>query len=257
VTYLVVCAVALFASALTFFSGFALGTLLLPAFALFFPLEAAVASTAVVHFLNGIFKLVLVGRHASARVVARFGIPAVAAAFAGAWVLTNMARAEPLVRYSIGARTAEVTVVKIVIGGILLSFAVLELMPWFQRLSFPPRLMPVGGLASGFLGGLSGLQGALRTAFLVKAGLSKEAFIATGVVIAVFVDVARLSVYARSFAAHRDQIDVPVLVAATFAALAGALLGNSFLKKLTMARVQRIVAAMLAVFSIALIAGVI
>jgi uncharacterized membrane protein YfcA len=43
-SYLVVCAVALLASALTFFSGFGLGTLLLPAFALFFPIEIGRAS---------------------------------------------------------------------------------------------------------------------------------------------------------------------------------------------------------------------
>ena len=79
-TYLVVCSVALVASGLTFFSGFGLGTLLLPAFALFFPVEHAVALTAVVHFLNNLFKLALVGRHADRRVVVRFGIPAILAA---------------------------------------------------------------------------------------------------------------------------------------------------------------------------------
>ena len=58
-SYLIICTVALLASALTFFSGFDLGTLLLPAFALFFPIEQAVALTAVVHFLNSLFKLAL------------------------------------------------------------------------------------------------------------------------------------------------------------------------------------------------------
>lgn len=47
---------------------------------------------------------------------------------------------------------------------------------------FPPHWLPLGGLLSGFFGGLSGNQGALRSAFLLKAGLSKEAFIATGTV---------------------------------------------------------------------------
>ncbi|MBM4056021.1 MAG: sulfite exporter TauE/SafE family protein, partial [Planctomycetes bacterium] len=37
--YLVICTVSLVVSALTLFSGFGLGTLLMPAFALFFPLE--------------------------------------------------------------------------------------------------------------------------------------------------------------------------------------------------------------------------
>jgi uncharacterized protein len=63
-TYLVVIVAAFVASGLTFFSGFGLGTLLLPAFAFFFPAEQAVALTAVVHLLNGLFKLGLVARHA-------------------------------------------------------------------------------------------------------------------------------------------------------------------------------------------------
>ena len=44
-------------SLLTLFSGFGLGTLLLPAFAFFLPLEVAVASTAVVHAANNLFKV--------------------------------------------------------------------------------------------------------------------------------------------------------------------------------------------------------
>lgn len=52
---IVIAIVAFFASGLTFFSGFGLGTLLLPAFALFFPIEIAISLTAIVHFLNNIF----------------------------------------------------------------------------------------------------------------------------------------------------------------------------------------------------------
>lgn len=47
---------------------------------------------------------------------------------------------------------------------------------------------------SGFFGGLSGNQGAFRSAFLIKAGLSKDAYIATGVVAAVIVDLTRLGI---------------------------------------------------------------
>jgi uncharacterized membrane protein YfcA len=256
VIYLVVCAVALLASALTFFSGFGLGTLLLPAFAIFFPVETAVASTAVVHFLNGVFKIGLVGRSADLGIVARFGIPAIFASFAGAWLLVSLAHAPPLATYPIGSKTAEITLVKIVIGVILFSFAVLELTPAFQKLSFPRRYIPAGGLASGFLGGLSGMQGALRTAFLIKAGLSKEAFIATGAVIAVLIDMARLGVYSRIFIEQRHELRMGVVAAATLSAFVGAVAGNALLKKLTMRSVQRIVAVMLALFSVALVIGV-
>jgi len=72
VQYALVAGVALFVSALTLFSGFGLGTLLMPAFALFLPVPVAVAATAVVHLANNLFKLVLVGRKADWTVVLRF-----------------------------------------------------------------------------------------------------------------------------------------------------------------------------------------
>ena len=56
VSFLVIALVAFGASALTLFSGFGLGTLLLPAFALFLPVEVAVSATAVVHGANSFFK---------------------------------------------------------------------------------------------------------------------------------------------------------------------------------------------------------
>lgn len=48
-SYLIICILALFVSALTLFSGFGLGTLLMPVLALFFPIEVALAATAIVH----------------------------------------------------------------------------------------------------------------------------------------------------------------------------------------------------------------
>lgn len=68
--------VALLASGLTLFSGFGLGTILTPVFALFFPVTLAVAATAVVHFANNLFKLALLARAADWAVVLRFGVPA-------------------------------------------------------------------------------------------------------------------------------------------------------------------------------------
>lgn len=178
-TYLVVCSVALFASGLTFFSGFGLGTLLLPAFALFFPIEHAVALTAVVHFLNGLFKLALVGRHADRRAVLRFGVPAIVAALAGAWLL-QLTDLQPLVRYALFGHDVRVTPVKLAVGVLLVVFALIELLPVTRDVTFSAGYLPLGGVLSGFFGGLSGMQGALRSAFLLKAGFSKKAFIATG-----------------------------------------------------------------------------
>jgi len=60
--YFILCLVALLGSGLTLFSGFGLGTLLVPVFAIFFPIEIAIALTAIVHFLNNLFKLALLAK---------------------------------------------------------------------------------------------------------------------------------------------------------------------------------------------------
>ncbi|OGA86871.1 MAG: hypothetical protein A2Z90_01050 [Burkholderiales bacterium GWA2_64_37] len=49
---------------LTLFSGFGLGTVLVPVFALFFPVPLAIAATAAVHFANNIFKFGLMAKQA-------------------------------------------------------------------------------------------------------------------------------------------------------------------------------------------------
>jgi hypothetical protein len=249
VTYVVVCVVALLASGLTFFSGLGLGTLLLPAFTLFVPVDRAVALTAIVHFLNGLFKLALMGRQADRRVVVRFGLPAVAAALAGAWVLLWLTGLGVRLDYTLFGRRFEVTPVKLVVGVLLLVFAAVEVLPRFRNLEFDPRYLPLGGAMSGFFGGLSGMQGALRSAFLVRAGLSKEAFIGTGVVVACLVDMSRLALYSGPI------LDSGLLIAAVLAAFVGAFLGNRYLKKMTMTGIQRVVAAMLVAVAVGLVVG--
>jgi uncharacterized membrane protein YfcA len=82
--YIIICLFALLGSALTLFSGFGLGTILLPVFGLFFPIEIAVVLTALVHFMNNIFKLFLFGKKANSAVIFKFGIPAIFFAFLGA-----------------------------------------------------------------------------------------------------------------------------------------------------------------------------
>ena len=252
---LIVCTAALVASGLTLFSGFGLGTLLMPVFALFVSLELAVAMTAVVHLANNLFKVGLLGRRAEWGVVLRFGLPAVAAAFAGALVLVSLGTREPLAMYQVFGREQQVSLLGLVIGALILLFVVLELLPVFTRLALDRRWLPVGGLVSGFFGGLSGHQGAFRSLFLLKAGLDKEAFVATGVVLAVVVDMARLVVYGFDLAGQAHRIDWPLVAAASGAAFAGAYGGKRLLKKMTFRSVQWIVSAFLVVVAVGLMSG--
>ncbi len=260
--YLVICTVAIVVSALTLFSGFGLGTLLMPAFALFFPIHVAVAATAVVHLVNNLFKVVLVGKHADVKTVVRFALPAAVFAAFGALVLGYISETEPLVRYTIGGRHFEITTVKLVIGALIAAFSIFDLVPKFENLAFDQKYVPFGGILSGFFGGLSGLQGALRSAFLIRVGLDKDQFIGTGVVSAVVVDVSRLAIYGVTFfSKHFTTLgghgETGLIVAGILCAWLGSFIGVRLLKSITIKTVQAIVGSMLLVLSVALGIGAI
>lgn len=248
---------ALITSLLTFFSGFGLGTILTPVFAVFFPIDLAIALTGVVHFLNNVFKLFLIGGQANKAVVLRFGIPAFLAALFGAYLLLQISNLKPILSYSLWGNEYSVTPVKLIIAILLIAFALMEVMPFLKNIQFNKDKLILGGLLSGFFGGLSGNQGALRSAFLLKSGLSKEAFIATGIVIACIVDFSRLGVYMTRFSRSGLHENYVLIAAATGSAFIGAYAGNILLKKITLETVQIIVTIMLIMLSIALGLGIV
>lgn len=254
---IIVSIVAFIAAILTFFSGFGLGTILTPVFMIFFPVDLAIALTGVVHFFNNIFKLFLVGRYADKEVLLRFGVPAVLAAFLGAWLLLQLTRMEPLFIHQWFGKMTAVSPVKFLIAILLILFALMDLLPFFHKLHFGKKWLPLGGFLSGFFGGLSGNQGALRSAFLIKAGLSKEVFIGTAVVVSTFVDFTRLGVYAAKFGSTGFNANGAIVLSATLAAIAGAWIGNQLLKKITIQMLQVVVACMLIIISIALATGLV
>ncbi|MFW6257391.1 MAG: sulfite exporter TauE/SafE family protein [Prolixibacteraceae bacterium] len=254
---IIICLAAFVTAILTFFSGFGLGTILTPVFMIFFPVELAIALTGVVHFFNNIFKIFLIGRNADKQVLLRFGIPAVIAAFGGAWLLVNIPDAQPLFEYRMFGKHFEVYPVKFLIAVLLIIFATLDLFPFLKKMKFGKSKLPLGGALSGFFGGLSGNQGAFRSAFLIKAGLSKEAFIGTSVVVSAFVDITRLGVYTTRMKESGLTDNLLLVALAVLSAITGAYLGNKLLKKVTIHSVQLIVAVMLILVSLALGLGII
>ena len=259
---IVLAVVAFGVSILTFFAGFGLGTLLLPAFALFLPVEVAVAATAIVHGANNVFKVALLARHADRRVIVAFGLPAVGAAIVGAWLLSQLAGGQPLATWTPFGRTAVITPVKLVLGILIVAFGLLELVPALRTLRAPKGWLPLGGLLAGFFGGLSGHQGALRAAFLSRLGLTPTTFVATQSVLGLLVDASRLLVYTATFltgteAGAGGDIPWPLVGVATAGALAGALVGRRLLPKVTLPRLQLGIGILLLAVGVALGSGLI
>jgi uncharacterized protein len=242
---------ALLGSILSFFCGFGLGTTLLPAFMLFFPPQVAIAATAVVHMANNVFKLFLVGRHADWSIIKGFGLLSVVGAIVGALCLKYVAHLPVISSYELGGKMFEITYIRLVIALVIMVFAIIELIPFFQAIQLPRRVLPAGGLISGFFGGLSGHQGALRSAFLMKVGLSKQAFIGTRVVCACLVDTSRIGVYATEIKSGWNEMNIGLLTAASVAAFTGAYFGNKLMKKTELKTINIIVSISLVIFGVA------
>ncbi len=262
ISYLIIISVSFFTAGMTLYSGFGLGTLLMPVFALFFPIETAVAATAVVHGANNIFKISVVGKHADWSLVTRFGIPALLAAVAGASALGYMSRFEPIFSWELRSIPAEITPVKLAMGILIFNFSLFELLPYLRKIKFDKKFLLPGGLLSGFFGGFSGHQGALRSAFLVKVGISTQAFVGTSAMIGFMVDMARLATYAMVFVAAGNISPIaasewPLIFAAVAGAFAGVFTAKKYLHKITMKTVQTLAGILLLLIAAGLGTGLI
>ncbi len=223
---------------------------------LFFPIEAAIAMTGVVHFLNNLFKISLTGKHLNKEIVLLFGLPAVFAAFLGARLLMNLGEVNLKYEYVFMNKQFMITPLKFIMGIVILFFALFEVLPRFKNMQFAKNKLVFGGFLSGFFGGLSGNQGALRSAFLLRYNLSKESFIATGIAIACLIDITRLGVYMQKMEKVDWRANSNLLLACVLMAFLGAFIGNKLLKKVTLDFVQTIVTIMVIAIALLLMAGI-
>lgn len=241
-THIFIMVIALLASILTFFSGFGLGTILLPAMALFFPVAIAIILTGIVHFINGTFKVLLMRKHIHYPTLWRFGLLAIPSAFFGAWLLTRLEGQTNVFEFVFMGRVFSTTPIKFTVGILMMGFACIEGIPKIKNISIDQKYLPFGGIISGFFGGLTGNQGAFRSMFLIRANLNKEQFIATSSAFSFFVDLTRLSVYFKNISGTGIEDNLILLVLASFSALAGVLIGNRLLKKVDMKFIRYFVA---------------
>lgn len=224
-------------------------------FCTFFPVPVAIAITAIVHFLNNFFEMAFLYRHVDVKIALSFGIPAAASAYGGAKLLGFFSGVNPLGSYTLFGIRAEITVVKLLVAFLILVFAAFEVVPHLRNISFDKRYVPLGGIVSGFFGGLSGHQGAPRAAFLIRAGLQKESYVATGVAAAILIDMSRISVYSGHFIIAGPGGHLILLIIASAAAFVGTAIGSRVIGRVTFGFVRIIISVLLVLVAAGLGSG--
>jgi uncharacterized membrane protein YfcA len=168
--------VASFAGTVT---GFGTSTLLIPVVSLFVGLPETLLLVGIIHWCTDVWTLVLFRQGVRWRLILAFGIPGVAASLAGA-------RLTFVINQAVLSR---------ILGVVLLAYVAMLLALPSLRLPGNDATAVSGGAVSGFLAGLTGVGGPVRSAFLAAFDLPKAIYLATGGAIALAMDTVRVPIY--------------------------------------------------------------
>ena len=206
--------VTILAAALTVPAGFGLATMLTPVVLLWLPPHEAIAVVAIIHGAHNAWKLKLLRSCVDYTAVKRYGWALVIGAIIGA-VLHSHIPSNPLL---------------LIVGVALIILPILSVTERWTNIRLPDTEDRIGGFGSGFFGGLTGHQGALRAMFLQKRLPDKVAYAATASILALAVDLTRIPIYImfEGSAILDEYILIPCLV---LSAILGVNLGKRWLTK--------------------------
>ncbi len=212
------------AGAMAAVTGFGIGSILTPALAARVGMKSAVAAISIPHVLGtGVRFWTLRGR-VNRKVLWGFGIMSAAGGLIGALLHEKLNN----------------PVLIAVFGGLLVFAGLTGVTSLAARMRFAGPLAWVAGGVSGFLGGLVGNQGGIRSAAMLGFEIPRQEFVATATAIALFVDAARVPVYVSN--EHRQMTAVWLwLVVATAGVLVGTLLGLGALRHVSEKRFRQVV----------------
>lgn len=221
-------------STLTLLTGFGVGTILTPTFALLYDVKTAVLLVSIVHLTNNLLKFGLFRRNVNLGILRRFGLVSIVGALAGSFAQSFL----------------QSSLVAIALGCFLIVTGILEFLP-LNPFRIPRSFDQAGGFLSGFMGGIIGNQGAIRSAYLLNYDLTKESFIGTGTAIAILIDLTRIPVYLTHQTVTIETAG-PGLLIVILIAFGGTFLGKRLLRHLSLGRFRRVVASFLILVGIRL-----
>jgi len=209
------CLLTLVASGIGTATGFGTSTVMIPVMTLFAPMPVALLFVGIVHLFGDIWKVILFRRGINWKLVLGFGLSGIAASFLGA-SLSIYAEALPLKR---------------ILGAFLILYVVYLLLNRERALPQTHGTAVCGGALSGLLAGFFGVGGTVRGAFLTAFNLPKEVYLFTSGLIALLIDVTRVSRYLWGDTRLGEDLLLALAVSIPISFI-GAYLAKRFLDKL-------------------------
>ena len=167
------------ASIIGMLAGFGISTIMLPVLVTFLPTSQAILIVGIIHWFNGLWKMLFFKKGIDRSLIIYFGIPSMLASIIGALFIMKV----PIV------------VFHKLLGLFLMMYV--SFLWWNPSFAIPRSLFNTifGGILSGFSAGFFGIRGAITSSFLIAYDLPKEIYLATIGAIALIVDSTRLVTY--------------------------------------------------------------
>ncbi len=169
-------------SIISFVCGFGISTLLIPILLFWYPTHTVLILVGFLHLLTNLNKILLLTKSIDWRLFMWLGIPAIFMSILGAH-LTSLIDRELFLR---------------VLGIVLFLYVFSSIFYLHIKLSRGPITSIIAGSVYGFIEGMTGIGGVLRVSLFYGYNLSPSTFIATSGLLALLVDIARVSTYLRS-----------------------------------------------------------
>lgn len=205
-------------------AGFGSSTILIPVAMIFMDAKTAIFMVACFHLLNNLFKIQAFRKKIDFKIFLLFGIPSIIFAFIGSALISFI----------------PVTVIKKSIAVFLIIFAAYSLIKPEFKVKKSDINAVIGGGLSGFLAGLIGLGGAIRSTFLIAFDLAKEIYVGTSAMIGFVIDLTRIPTYIFTNIVEDTSyyILLPFMV---LSAYLGVKTGKKFLGKINQITFRKIV----------------
>jgi len=161
-------------------SGFGISTIMVPVILIFLPLPETLLLVGLIHWFGDIWKMLLFKHGFDKKLLIYFGVPGVLMAILGGLIVVDIP--EKLASQLVGL--------------ILTSYVIFAALKPKFKLKEKPSTAILGGMSSGFLGGVTGVGGgALRAAILTAFNIPKSTYIFTSGILGALMDAGRISAY--------------------------------------------------------------
>lgn len=212
---LLLCLLTLVAAGVGTATGFGTSTIMIPVLTLFVPLPVSLLFVGAIHLCGDIWKMLLFKKGLDWKLILFFGLSGVISSYLGA-SLSFYAGGLPLKR---------------VLGVFLIIYVIFLFTKRKWALPKTSGTAVCGGLASGLFAGFFGVGGAVRGAFLTAFNLPKEVYLFTSGLIALFIDVTRISRYIQGGTRLEGNVLYALIICIPVSFL-GAFIAKKFLDRL-------------------------